>query len=83
MKSDNPFKLHQANYKSHPVAQSVLVAETFAFADASDFVYCAKKDLETLFGRKILLEIYTDSKSPFDVVTKCSRKQERRLIIDL
>ncbi len=82
-KYDNASKLHYASYKSRRVARSVLGAETYAFADAYDFAYCAKRDLENILGRRVPLEMYTDSKGLFDVITKWSQRQERRLMIDL
>ena len=75
--------LHYVSHKSRRVTRSVLGAETYAFADAFDFAYCAKKDLETMLGCHIPLQMYTDSKSLFDILTKCSNTTERRLMIDL
>ena len=81
--SDNANALHYASYKSRRAARSVLGAETYAFTDAYDFAYCAKRDLEKIFKRSIPLAMFTDSKSLFDVNTKWSQTQERRLMIDL
>ncbi len=50
-KWDNACTLHYACYKSRRVARSFLGTETYAFADAYDFAYCAKKDLETILDR--------------------------------
>ena len=75
--------LHYASYKRRRVARSVLGAETYAFADACDFAYCAKRYLESILDRTVPLEIYTNSRSLFDVLTKCSQTQERRLMIYL
>ena len=44
-KYDNANILHYVSHKSRRVTRSVLGAETYAFADAFDFAYCAKKDL--------------------------------------
>ncbi len=82
-KHDNACVLHYASYKSRRVARSVLYAETYAFASAFDFAHCAKPDLEKLLDRCVSLSIFTDSKSLFDVITKCSHTQENRLMIDL
>lgn len=75
--------LHFVSHKSKRVARSVLGAETYAFADAFDFSYCAKNDLEQILNKKVPLHIITDSKSLFDVITQCSNTSERRLMIDL
>lgn len=82
-KDSNTNLLHFARYNSHRVARSVLGAETYEFADAYDDVYCAKCDLEKVLDRRVPLMILTDSKSLFDIITKCSQTKERRLIIDL
>ncbi len=41
-KDENAWLLHYASYKSRRVAGSALRADTYAFADAYDFAYCAK-----------------------------------------
>ncbi len=68
-KQDNACVLHYASYKSRRVARSVLSAETYAFSDAYDFAHCAKRDLECILDRTVPLEIHTDSKTLFDVIT--------------
>ncbi len=60
----------------------MLDAETYAFADAYDFANCAKRDLENKLGRRVPLDMCTDSKISFDLITECSLTQERRLMID-
>ncbi len=79
----NACVLHYASYKIRRVARFVLGAETYAFADAFDFAYCTKTDLEKLLDRRVSLYIFTDSKRLFDVTAKCFHTQERRLMIDL
>lgn len=73
-KYENASLVHYASYKSR---------ETYAFADAYDTAYCIKRDLELLFQRRIPLKMFTDPKRLFDVITKCSQTQERRIMIDL
>ena len=74
-KYDNACILHYASYKSRRVARSVLGAETYAFADANDFAYCTKKDLEAILESNVHLTMFADSKSLFDVIMKCSQTQ--------
>ncbi len=81
-KDDNSCILYCTSYNSRRVSSSILGAETYAFADAYDFAYRAKKDLKSLFKHNILLTIFTESKSLFGVITKCSRTQEKRFTID-
>ncbi len=64
--------MHYASYKSCRVARSVLGAQTYAFAHAFDFAYRAKRDIKKLLDRRVSLSIFTDSKSLFGVITKCS-----------
>ncbi len=73
--------MYYTSYESRRVALSVLGAETYAFVDAFDFEYRAKTDLGKLLDRRVSLPIFTDSKSGFDFITKCSQTQERRLMI--
>ncbi len=82
-KDDNAGILHYASCKSRKVARFVLGAETYAFANAYDFSYCPKNDLEAILERNVHLTMFIDSKSLFDVITKCSQTQERHLMIYL
>ncbi len=82
-KHDKASVLHYASYRSRWVAQYVLGSENYAFADAFDFAYHAKTDLEKLLDRRVSLSTFTDSKSLFNFITKCSQTQGRRLLIDL
>ncbi len=82
-KPENACILHNASYKSSREARSVLVAETYVFADTFYFSNCAKRDLAKLLDRRVSLSMSTDSKDLFDVVTKCSHTQKRHLMIDL
>ena len=75
--------LHYASYKSRRVTRSVLGAEVYAFADAFDFAYVIKHDLEEILGQRVPLQMLTDSRSLFDVIVKNSTTAERRLMIDI
>ena len=75
--------LHFSSHKSRRIVRSVLGGEVYAFADAFDYAYTMRHDLQRLLGRNIALQMFTDSKSLFDVITKCSSTTEKRLMIDI
>lgn len=75
--------LHYSSSKSKRVARSVLGSEMYAFADGFDYAFCVKKDLEKILARPIRLEMLTDSKCLFDVITRSSTFREKRLLIDI
>lgn len=75
--------LHFSSSKSKRVARSVLGSEIYAFADGFDFAFCVKKDLEMILLKSIPMQMLTDSKCLFDVITKCSTCREKRLLIDI
>ena len=75
--------LHYSSHKSRRVTRSVLGAELYAFADSFHVAYMLKHDLQSIMKRHIPLTMLTDSKSLFNVITKCSSTSEKRLMIDI
>ena len=65
------------------MTRSVLGGEIYAFADAFDYAYTMKHDLENITGRTVPLKMFTDSKSLFDIITKSFSTTERRIMIDV
>jgi hypothetical protein len=63
--------------------RSVLAAEAIAFAEGFDQGYALKLDLKEALGMHVPLTILTDSKTLFDIITKASYTQGKRISIDL
>jgi Reverse transcriptase (RNA-dependent DNA polymerase) len=82
-KTDRCNIIHYSSHKSRRVTRSVLGGEVYAFADAFDFAFTLKHDLQVMLRQAVPLTILTDSKSLFDVITKSSTISERRLMIDI
>ena len=75
--------IHFSSHKSRRIVRSVLGGEVYAFADGMDIGLTLKHDLENILGRPIGLQMCTDSKTLFDVVTKNTTTTEKRLMIDI
>lgn len=79
------FKSHIIQYiskKSKIIVRSVLSREAYAFANAFDCNFSIEHDVDHMTSRIISLQIFTDSKPLFDVITKCSNTEWKRLMID-
>lgn len=71
------------SYKSRRVTRSVLPAEVIAFADVFDDAYALRSQLEQIMQRAVPLQLLTDSKSLFDIISKGSRTSEKRIMLDI
>ena len=69
------------SYKSRRVDRLILGGEIMAFSDAFDDAMDLRHQLEQALQQKLPLQMLTDSKSLFDVISKGSRTSERRLMI--
>ena len=71
------------SYKARRVARSAMTAEVIAFSDMVDAAITLARELENLLGRPVHLQLHTDSKCLFDVISKGSRTAEKRLMLDI
>lgn len=71
------------SYKSRRVTRSAMAGEAISFADMSDAAVTMTKELSNLLHRKVSLQLFTDSKCLFDVISKGSRTSEKRLMLDI
>ena len=75
--------LHYGSNRCQRVCRSVLAAEMHALILGFDFEYVIQDMVKELIGRKLDVEVMTDSKTLFNVVTKEAMTTERRLQIDI
>lgn len=79
--SGRPNCLEFWSRKSKRVVRSVLGSDTFSFADFFGVEILLRFDLERIIGKTIQLDIFTDSSSLLDVMTKSSTTTEKLLMI--
>ena len=82
-KHNNCVPLMFKSYKARRVTRSAMAAEVIAFSDMADAAVTLSKEVERTLGRTIALQLLTDSKCLFDVISKGSRTSERRLMLDI
>lgn len=71
------------SYKSRRITRSAMAGEVIAFADMSDAAVTLSKELGRVLSRRISIQLLTDSKCLFDVISKGSRTSEKRLMLDI
>lgn len=75
--------VHYGSCKSERVTRSVLAAELFSLVHGFDVASVHRQAVRNILGRTIPLNTFTDSRSPYDFMTKTGRTLEKRLLIDL
>ncbi len=70
-------------YKSKRVVRSPMGGEVIEFTDLFDRGSTLAAEFSTIYGRRIPVQLFTDSKSLFDVIFKGSRTSEKRMILDI
>ena len=63
--------------------RSAISAEVIAFSDIFDISASLVAELSKLFLKQLPLQLFTDTKSLFDVISKRSRTSEKRATIDI
>ncbi len=71
------------SYKSKRIVRSAIAGEVIAFSDLFDVAVTLTAELGDVFGRQIRVQLFTDSKSLFDVISKGSRTSEKRMMLDI
>ncbi len=74
---------HFESYKSKRIVLSPMASEVVAFGDFLDTAACISSELQNVYNRKIPLQLFSDSKSLFDVISTGSRTSEKRLMLDI
>lgn len=81
--SNRSVPIHFKSYKSKRIVRSAMAGEVIAFSDLFDVAATLSAELGDLLGRKIPVQLLTDSKSLFDVISKGSRTSEKRTMLDI
>ena len=71
------------SYKSRRVTCSVLSAEVIACADKFDDAYALPSQIEQTLRRGVPMQLLSDSKSLFDIISKSSKTSEKRIMLDI
>ena len=67
-----------SSHKSRRIVRSILEGEVYAFADCFDVSYTTKRDLETMLSKTVNLQMFNDSKSLFDIITKFNTTAKKK-----
>ena len=71
------------SYKARRVVNSAMAGEMIAFSDLFDTSVAIASDLQTCLRKKIPIQLLTDSKSLFDVISKDTRTSQKRTNIEI
>ncbi len=81
--SGNVIPISFKSYKSKRVTRSVMAGEVIAFSDFLNVAYTLSQDLENLLDHNVPVQLFTDSKCLFDVISEGSRTPEKRMMLDI
>lgn len=82
-KHGNSCLLAYKSFKSRRVLRSILATEAAALAEAFDLSIVIAKELRNTLNQDVEIDLYTDSKSLFDIITRGSSASNKGLMIDL
>ena len=71
------------SYKSRRVTRSVMAGKVIAFSDLFDVAATLSDELQAVLGKKVPVQLFTDSKSLFDVISRGTRTSEKRMMLDI
>lgn len=83
-KNNRAIPIFFKSYKARRVTRSVMGAELIAFSDMFDGAFTLAAELRDILGKPdIPVNLFTDSKTLFDVISKGTRTSEKRLMLDI
>ena len=75
--------IHFKSYKAKRIVRSAMAGELIAFSHMFDAAITINSELEAILRRRVPLQLFTDSKSLFDVISKGSKTSEKRLMLEI
>lgn len=81
--SEQAAPIYFKSYKSRRVTRSPMAAEVIAFSDMFNVTAALSDDLGHILSKPIPVQLLTDSKCLFDVISKGPRTSEKRIMLDI
>ncbi len=75
--------IHFKFYKSKRVVRSAMACKVIAFSYLFDVASTLSTELALVYGRKVPVQLLTDSKSLLDVISKGTRTSEKSTMLDI
>lgn len=77
------FPISFRSYKSKGVTCSVMAGEVIAFSDLFDIAFALAFELNDILPHPFPVQLFTDTKTLFDVISKGSRTSEKQMMLDI
>ena len=81
--SNRVIPLYFKSYKARRVVNSAMAGEVISFADLFDTASAIASDLNLVLQADVKIQLLTDRKSLFDVISKGSRTSQKRTMIEI